>query len=218
MKNDVIPAFNEFDENKNGTINKQELQSLMKKLGQEIDEQQTELALKDLDLNKDGVIDLDEFKRWYFTGMKPYNGARRTLLKVGAKSKKLIDTIAVEAKAALLEQELKFKKNKISLGFNAPENPQTTLKLNYKLGGADSLKLANELFGKYKDTANKKKETRRFVEGWRSENDDVFYAEVKFNVNQGTATKHAENIQKLINEMVALIPDDEDELYFHPKV
>ena len=39
-------------------------------------------ALKDLDINKDGVIDLSEFSRWFFTGMQSYGGVSRTLLKL----------------------------------------------------------------------------------------------------------------------------------------
>jgi len=66
-------------------------------------------ALKDLDLNNDGVVDLDEFKRWYFTGMKPYNGSRRTLLKLGGKASKLLDVLSEEVRASLLGQELKLK-------------------------------------------------------------------------------------------------------------
>ena len=67
-----------------------------------MNEEQLEEAMKDLDLNKDGVIDLDEFNRWYFTGMKPYNGSRRTLLRAGAKSLKILDVMADETRAALL--------------------------------------------------------------------------------------------------------------------
>jgi len=81
--------------------------------------------LKDLDLNGDGVIDMKEFCRWYFTGMKPYNGSTRTMLKFGNKSKALLDTITDEAKNVLLSQELKTKESTIAFGFNAPANPET---------------------------------------------------------------------------------------------
>lgn len=47
---------------------------LSEQLGAPLTPKQLETALADLDLNKDGVIDFDEFCRWYFTGMKPYNG------------------------------------------------------------------------------------------------------------------------------------------------
>jgi hypothetical protein len=137
LSDDVVPAFNQFDKDKSGAIDKTELRALMKNLGQEINEEQSEDALKDLDLNKDGVIDIDEFKRWYFTGMKPYNGSRRTMLKVGAKSKKLVDAIKDEARNALLCEDLKTKHNKVSIGFNAPENPKTTIKVNINMGGHD---------------------------------------------------------------------------------
>ena len=59
-------------------------------------------ALIDLDLNKDGVIDLSEFCRWYFTGMKPYNGGRRSLLKFGAQSVALMDALKEESRALLM--------------------------------------------------------------------------------------------------------------------
>jgi hypothetical protein len=55
-----------------------------------------------LDLDGNGVIDFSEFCRWYFTGMKPYNGARRTMLQLGSKSMALIDTISEETSNLLM--------------------------------------------------------------------------------------------------------------------
>jgi hypothetical protein len=114
----------------------------MKQLGQELNDEQTDAALKDLDMNKDGVIDLDEFKRWYFAGMKPYNGARRTFLKVSGKSRKLVDAVKEEARNALLCDDLKTKHNKLSIGLNAPEEPKTIIKVNLNMGGHEQQKLA----------------------------------------------------------------------------
>ena len=54
----------------------------MKDLGSELTDEQVTKALKDLDVNKDGVIDLSEFCRWFFTGMKSYGGVNRTLLRL----------------------------------------------------------------------------------------------------------------------------------------
>ena len=102
LNEDVVPAFNEFDKDASGAIDKEELGELMKKLGNPLTENQLAEALKDLDLNKDGVVDLDEFKRWYFTGMKPYNGTRRTLLKAGGKARALLAACQDEARAILL--------------------------------------------------------------------------------------------------------------------
>lgn len=79
--------------------------------------------MKDLDLNGDGEIDTYEFSRWYFSGMKAYNGSTRTLLKLGNKSRKILDVVANEAKSVLLGQELKVKVSNLNIGFNAPENP-----------------------------------------------------------------------------------------------
>lgn len=51
-------------------------------------------ALKDLDLNEDGVIDFDEFARWYFTGMKCYGNHKRTMLKLGKSTTSIFNNLA----------------------------------------------------------------------------------------------------------------------------
>ena len=108
---------------------------MMKELGHELNEQQLDEALKDLDINKDGVIDMEEFSRWYFTGMKPYNGSTRTILKIGGKAMQLLDIMGAEARAAIMGSELKLKESSMSIGFNAPEEPETIISVDLKLGG-----------------------------------------------------------------------------------
>jgi Ca2+-binding EF-hand superfamily protein len=76
----VIPAFNKYDADNSGAIDKEELAALSKELGHELTEEELDTALKDLDLNGDGVIDLKEFSRWWFTGKKEFNGSRRAVL------------------------------------------------------------------------------------------------------------------------------------------
>jgi Ca2+-binding EF-hand superfamily protein len=78
----VCSAFAKYDKDGSNAIDKDELAALMKSLGKEIDDDQVTKALKDLDINKDGVIDLSEFSRWFFTGMQSYGGVSRTLLKL----------------------------------------------------------------------------------------------------------------------------------------
>ena len=53
---------------------------MLGEMGTDLDEEQLETALKDLDLNGDGVIDFSEFQRWHFSGMKQYSEKRRTIL------------------------------------------------------------------------------------------------------------------------------------------
>lgn len=91
---DVKKTFSKYDTDGSGSIDKDELAVLCKELGCELDEDQLEEALIDLDLNKDGVIDFDEFSRWYFTGMKPYNGTRRSMLKIGKHTASVFNALA----------------------------------------------------------------------------------------------------------------------------
>ena len=77
-----MPAFKKYDQDDSGAIDKGELGQMLKDLGNELDEEKLQEALNDLDINKDGVVDLDEFKGWWFSGMKSFSTRRRTLLKV----------------------------------------------------------------------------------------------------------------------------------------
>ena len=73
----------------------------------------------DLDLNGDGTIDPHEFARWYFTGMKPYNGSTKTLLKIGNKAASIFNAMADKTKQAF-EEDLKTRSHKISVSLNDP--------------------------------------------------------------------------------------------------
>ena len=57
----VEPLFKKYDADNSGAIDKVELASLCKDLGVPLDDAQLDAAIEDLDVNKDGVIDLDEF-------------------------------------------------------------------------------------------------------------------------------------------------------------
>ena len=61
MVDEIIPSFQNFDTDKSGKIDLNELQDLCAKLGHTLTEEQCNKAMKDLDVNKDEVISLDEF-------------------------------------------------------------------------------------------------------------------------------------------------------------
>lgn len=98
----VLQAFNQFDADGSGEIDKDELAQLSAQLGAPLNDKQLKEALVDLDLNKDGVIDYDEFCRWYFTGMKSYNGGTRSMLMVGGKTGSIFDALAREKLADII--------------------------------------------------------------------------------------------------------------------
>lgn len=80
------------------------------------------------------------------------------MLKVGGKAMQLLDVLGAETKAALMGQELKMKKSCVSVGFNAPQNPETVVSVGIELGGQGSLHKAQEYAGLYNDSVNHKKE------------------------------------------------------------
>jgi len=136
FNDDVKPAFALFDKDGSGAIDKNELQDLSKKLGNELNDGDLETALKDLDLNGDGVIDIIEFSRWYFSGMKSYGSNKRSMLKFHGHASKIISKAKEQAKLALVGQELKVKNHNFSVGFNDPkENAGTTAAFNLLIGG-----------------------------------------------------------------------------------
>jgi len=93
MANDVMPAFKKFDKDGSGEIDREELGELSAELGHTLTAEQINDALIDLDINGDGVIDLEEFKRWFFSGMKPFDGTKRSMLKFGAQFDNLMELL-----------------------------------------------------------------------------------------------------------------------------
>ena len=77
----VSLAFKKFDKDNSNTIDKDELTSVIQELtGYPLDQSKLDAAFKDLDINKDGIIDYSEFRTWYFSGMKPFSNSRGSLL------------------------------------------------------------------------------------------------------------------------------------------
>lgn len=54
-------AFNLFDKDHNGAIDQNELQTVLKTLGQNISKEETEEMMSSVDMNNDGEIDFSEF-------------------------------------------------------------------------------------------------------------------------------------------------------------
>ena len=116
----VKKAFDKFDKDGNGTIDSKELQELSAMLGQPLTDEQLEGALKDLDLNGDGVIDTKEFARWYFTGMKAYNGATRSMLQMRNQTSTIFDVLAKDDIQKILKDDKSMTKHRIKIQFNEP--------------------------------------------------------------------------------------------------
>jgi len=123
---EVKPAFAKFDKDGSGAIDKSELSQLSTELGHPLDDDQLEKALVDLDLNKDGVIDLPEFCRWYFTGMKSYNDSTRNLMVVSKAGLSLAKAIASNEVFAIVSKDktVNHIRGKVQLN-----NPKDGLKL-----------------------------------------------------------------------------------------
>mmetsp|Transcript_50269 Transcript_50269/g.61669 ORF Transcript_50269/g.61669 Transcript_50269/m.61669 type:complete len:227 (+) Transcript_50269:16-696(+) len=68
--NELKKAFQLFDTNSNGVIDKKELHTAMKLFGQDLNEDQIDEMIDDVDINGDKQIDFNEFslimeKRWF---------------------------------------------------------------------------------------------------------------------------------------------------------
>jgi hypothetical protein len=94
QSNDVVKkTFDKYDKDGSGAIDKEELQNLSKELGRPLTSEELDEALKDLDLNKDGVVDFNEFKRWWFSGFKSYSGTKRSMIKMKKTAKNALEAL-----------------------------------------------------------------------------------------------------------------------------
>ena len=95
-KNQLIPSFKKYDKDSSKTIEKHELSEMLTELGFDHNQEQLELTFKNVDIDKSGTIDYNEFKRWFFIGLKPYDKTTRTLLKLSSKATGLLDNIDMD--------------------------------------------------------------------------------------------------------------------------
>jgi hypothetical protein len=121
---EVRKAFDKFDRDASGAIDLKELGELSKDLGHPLTKRQLEQAFKDLDLNHDGVVDFEEFARWYFTGMKPYNGTTRSMLQVAHKTASIFEALKKEDIANILHKDQRLTKHNVLLSLNDPPDGQ----------------------------------------------------------------------------------------------
>ena len=131
----VKPLFDKFDKDGSGAIDKDELAKLCEELGRSLSEDELAEALKDLDLNKDGVIDFSEFKRWWFSGFKSYSGAKRSMIKMKKNAQNALEAIIKGDIENPLSGDLKLKQHSVEVAYNAPDKAGTKVCLSLYPGG-----------------------------------------------------------------------------------
>lgn len=67
MKGDAQATFNSIDQDGNGTIDKQEFRSCLKRLGRHVTDAEVAECFGLIDTDKSGTIDFKEFSHWYVT-------------------------------------------------------------------------------------------------------------------------------------------------------
>jgi len=172
-------------------------------------------------MNNDGVIDFEEFQRWYFTGMRPYNGTRKSIIKMSGKINSLIDKVANEARLAIMEQELKTKTNRFSFSFNAPENPQTIIDQTILIGGQEAKSIEDNLVAQYKDTIDPAKEVARFGEGsWRADDNTPVFVQFSVKTAEGKAADHVKTLTERVTKMIDTfnVKEAGDFIWKQPKI
>lgn len=64
---DLRDAFNMFDSDRSGYIDRNEVRSLMKKLAQTLSDEEVDLIMEECDTDGDGEISFEEFKTMMFS-------------------------------------------------------------------------------------------------------------------------------------------------------
>lgn len=63
--NELLDIFQRYDRDRSGSISRQEFARLLEALGQNVSEEELEVALDAVDTNHTGKISWQEFKQWW---------------------------------------------------------------------------------------------------------------------------------------------------------
>lgn len=130
-------AFNKFDKDGNGSIDRDEIAAVCAELDAPLEEDELEEAFKDLDTNKDGVIDMNEFRNWYFSGMKSYSAKKRTLLKFKNGAAGLSAALNDKDMAQFVKNNSETVDQSVSFSFNKPQDPGTSFQAKFNVLGQE---------------------------------------------------------------------------------
>ena len=63
---------------------------------------------------------MDEFARWYFSGMKPYSGLKRSMNAAGKTTMSIVDALKNSEVSKTIHENLSTTSHKITLALNDP--------------------------------------------------------------------------------------------------
>lgn len=117
----VEDIFKSFDKDGSGSIDKSELKDAVAELGLTMTNDQVSNMLRDLDSNKDGVIQLSEFLHWWLTGRKGATGNMKALLSAKLRASKAWSSGAGVIKDMISQasgNDYEFKKTSLKASLN----------------------------------------------------------------------------------------------------
>jgi hypothetical protein len=128
-------VFISFDKDGSGFIDPNELKAVSKELGKDLDAAELESCMKDLDLNKDGKISLDEFTKWWLSGRQGLSNLMRKLLSFKIQALKFADHITGTLKEVVNEGEVKgdISTSQLTVNINQFEDAGLSLYAKYFL-------------------------------------------------------------------------------------
>ena len=199
MKNgSVKEAFSKFDKDGSGAIDINELQGLMELLGCKLEGDELQKQMKELDLNEDGVVDFDEFSRWYFSGMRSYTKNKRSMIKMRNKAVSILDVLK-KTEIEKLAENKKMTKHRVKLQFN---DPQDAYYVETKL----------HLLGPF--TEQLQAETKAFVDSlgdkikpeFKGPGSVFVYSEASVSMKAGGKAKYEEWCKKIEEDFNTVLP------------
>ena len=116
-------VFGRFDKDNSGSISLQELQLIAKELGTVMPDDDAKAAMEELDVNKDGMLNFEEFVKWWASDSK--RGGNKGLLLDLVKAKIMAEMVQKQVAAVMRDTATK----KVELG-----SEQTSVRLDVVAG------------------------------------------------------------------------------------